>query len=289
MHKKPLHCSYGSTTTATNRKGRGNHTYGVQNAASHQYCKGFPFVKQHTLLSSRLSLIGAPFHCNCASPKSEQNELVSTGAELQQLLVLTLCPPHNMECDAAPDDIISPRGMSFDLGFTVMEKNNEAYVMSVAQSSPAMVAGVRPLYKVKFAFEQTLSSPFHFSDEAASTFGSVSFLSSTAPEIAVCHPSEHESKEAAEYALECARNGQQTSFLSFVKMFPFDVTKPFHCYKPAIFEGDKDPILYPVTIVFEKNSMNPKRIQQEEETTDNFNMFSLINIPFSKLMFCLKS
>jgi hypothetical protein len=192
-----------------------------------------------------------------------------------------MCPPHDIECDSSS----SPKSMSFDLGFTVMERNNQAYVMSVAKFSPAMVAGIKPFYKIKFAFEQTLTSPFRVSGEAP-THGSVSFLSSSVPEIAVYHASEQESKEAAEYALKCVQNGQEISFRSFCDMFPFDITKSSYCYKPALFGNDQDPILYPVTIVFEVNSTHPNKLPCEEHAA---NIYGLANIPLWRLLFCLQN
>lgn len=253
---------------------RGRYTYGVQNSTSLQYSKGFPFVKQPKFSRE----LAPPISCHCPSPDATDAVFVETAI---RPLVLTMCPPHDIECDS----LGSPKSISFDLGFTVMEKDNRAYVMSVAKSSPAMVAGIKPFYKIKYAFEQNLTSPFRVSGEGPS-HGSISFLYSSVPEIAVYHPSEQESKEAAEYALHCVQNGEEITFRHFCDMFPFDVAKSSYCYKPARFANAKDPILYPVTIVFEQNSIHPNKLPREERAG---NLFGLANFPFWRILFCLQT
>jgi hypothetical protein len=273
-------CSSGKSSyscplsNADNPGRRGRHTYGVQNAASQQYSKGFPFVKRTQFSNG----IRPPLSCHCTSPDAEGAIYMDATTSP---LVLTMCPPHDTEIDGSN----SPKNMSFDLGFTVMERNNRAYVMSVAKSSPAMVAGIKPFYKIKFAFEQNLTASFRVSGEGPNR-GSVSFLSSSVPDIAVYHPTEQESREAADYALKCVQNGEEISFQSFCDMFPFDITKSSYCYKPAIFGNAKDPILYPVTIVFEANSTHPNKLPYNEHT-DKF--FGLANIPIWKILFCLQN
>ena len=195
-------------------------TYGIQNAATLQYTKGFPFVKgKHTT---------------------------------SNIFSVTLCPPHDLE--AVSPGIV--KNLSFDLGFSVIktEKDNRAVVLFVAKNSPAALVGIQPMDTVKFAFTHTLSSPFRSKTQSLPAFGSVSLISDSKPAIAVYHVPELESMEAAEYAMNCVIDGAQTTFDEFAKLFPFDVTKSVYAHKPAQFELDEDPILYPVTVVFQRSS-----------------------------------
>ena len=248
-------------------------TYGIQNAASQQYVRGFPFVRENNLQPSAPKL-------PCSSRNSAVNGIDD---EAESLLVLTLCPPHDIEA-VSPGDL---KYLSFDLGFTIMEKNNRAYVMSVAKHSPAMLAGVQPFDRIKFAFAHTLSSPFRIQAQSSSSSGSISFLVEPEPAMAVYHASENESKEAAEYALSCVRNGQQTSFDGFTDLFPFDIMKSTHSHKPAQFTDDDDPILYPTTIVFERNSTHPDFL--DDEVKKNVDDMLVTVFPFLKFIFCLQS
>jgi hypothetical protein len=172
--------------------------------------------------------------------------------EKSSLLVLTFCPPTEVE-------LSSPHRaefISFDLGFSVMELNNHAYVASLLENSPAMRVGVRQLFKIKYAFSHTLSSYFRnqVDDLSLSFIGSITFLLNSHPEVAVYHVGEQETRAAAAYALSCVENGCRTTFQSFIAMFPFDITKPPDSYKPAKFVQGQDPILYPITVVFEKET-----------------------------------
>jgi hypothetical protein len=194
-------------------------TYGVQNInpTAAQYPQGFPFVRERHL--ARLDIF-----------------------------TVTLCPPHNVEF-ALSDTV------EFDLGFTVFksERYNCAVVDSVARSSPAAIVGVRPTDRIKFAFSHTLSSPFRTS---VSKFGSVTLLTNESDDIfppyAVYHAPEVESAQAAEYALSCLHEGNTTTFEEFTSFFPFDITKPLSMQSPTIYKVGDDPILYPVTVVFER-------------------------------------
>lgn len=195
-------------------------TYGVQNInpTAAQYLQGFPFVRERHL--ARLDIF-----------------------------TVTLCPPHNVEF-AVSDTV------EFDLGFTVFksERHNCAVVDSVARNSPAAIVGVRPTDRIKFAFSHTLSSPFRSS--SVSKFGSVTLLTSESEDIcppyAVYHAPEVESAQAAEYALSCIHEGYTTTFEEFQSFFPFDISKPLSMQSPTIYKVGDDPILYPVTVVFER-------------------------------------
>jgi hypothetical protein len=203
-------------------------TYGVQNinARTAQYVQGFPFVRGES---------GFPF----VKEKSSNPNIFS----------ITLCPPHNLES-------VTPDNVEFDLGFRVLksEKDNTAFVASVARHSPAAIVGIRPSDKIRFAFAHTLSSPFRAS---TSKFGSVSLLTHDSLDLstsfAVYHAPEVESVQAAEYAMACFGDGATTTFEEFNLLFPFDVTKPLGAHSPASFKVGQDPILYPITVVFERS------------------------------------
>jgi len=210
-------------------------TYGVQNinATTAQYAKGFPFVKGQ-------------------NPSSK-------------VFTLTLCPPHDLE--SVSQNFVE--NLSFDLGFTVLksEKRNAAFVASVAKNSPAAIAGVLPTDIIKFAFAHTLTSPFR---KPIPKFGSVSLLtcdsSDSSPAIAVYHAPEVETIEAAAYAMKCIDAGSEISFDCFRRLFPFDVSVPLRAYSPASFNSDEDPILYPVTVVFERSSSDDDFLPFDEVT-----------------------
>lgn len=195
-------------------------TYGVQNinATSAQYPQGFPFVRG--------------------------------GHTFTDIFSVTLCPPHNIEFALSET-------VEFDLGFTVLksERLNSAVVDSVAKNSPAAIVGVRPSDRIKFAFAHTLTSPFRTS---AFRFGSVSLLTNESFDLsmpyAVYHAPEVESAQAAEYAMACINEGDTTTFEEFKGLFPFDVTKPLGMHSPTTFKVGDDPILYPVTVVFERST-----------------------------------
>lgn len=177
-------------------------------------------------------------------------DLAMMGHEAKSsLLILTFCPPPEVELSSPQ----SAKFISFDLGFSVMEINNHAYVASCVENSPAMRVGVRRHFKIKYAFSHALSSVFRYQvDELCfSSVGPITFLVNAHPEVAVYHVGEQESRAAAAYALSCVENGYRTNFQSFIAMFPFDMTKPPDSYKPAMFSEGQDPILYPITVVFE--------------------------------------
>jgi hypothetical protein len=213
--------------------------YGVQNYSIDQYSQGFQFSKGSSIQSAKM----LPCHS-----LGYETLLTDQGTE-SSYLVLTFCPPHEVEMS-------SPRSanfISFDLGFSVIDINNQAYVVSLVENSPAMRVGVCLFYKIKFAFAHTLSSHFrnHIDDISLSSLGPISFLFESHPDVAVYHVGEQESRAAAAYAISCVQNGQSTSFQSFIAMFPFDITKPPDSYKPAEFVHGQEPILYPITVVFE--------------------------------------
>ncbi len=213
-------------------------TYGVQNLnpTVAQYAKGFPFIRD-----------GGVIHF---SPN---------------VFSVTFCPPHNLESEW--------ESLSFDLGFSVQksESHNKAFVAYLDKSSPAAIVGIAPSDIIKFAFTHTLSSPFRYK-HAPEKMGSVTLLtngiSDSAIPVAVYHSSDVESAQAAEYAMECTLNGAETTFNEFLALFPFDVTMPLWNESPATFHGYDDPILYPVTIVFEKGTYKEDVFLMLEEVVD---------------------
>ena len=80
------------------------------------------------------------------------------------------------------------------------------------------------------------------------------------PDVAVYYPLEQESIEVAKYAINCVKNGQNTMSDDFIKLFPSDIMKSAFSYTRAQFTNNDDPILYPVTIVFERNSTMTRTI-----------------------------
>jgi hypothetical protein len=218
-------------------------TYGVQNLnpTVAQYAKGFPFIRGGAV-----------------------NQI------LPNVFSVTFCPPHNLE-SVSQNTIWE--SLSFDLGFTVQksESRNKAFVASLDKNSPAAIVGIVPTDIIKFAFTHTLSSPFRCKP-VLEKLGSVSLLtydsSDSASPVAVYHPPDIESAQAAEYAMECTLNGAETTFNEFLALFPFDVTVPLWNESPATFHADEDPILYPVTIVFEKGTYEEDVYNMLEETMD---------------------
>ena len=216
-------------------------TYGVQNSASYQYSQGFPFCP----INERRDMQAIDEFYPWPSRSLTTNKRLHDHHEAQEssLLVLTLCPPHDIEW--TPPDIA--KFMSFDLGFSVMEKNNQACIESVVKNSLLMRFGVRPLYKIMLAFEDTLSSLFHsyaYEFSVSSCLGPISFLTESHPDVALYYSGEQESRAAAAYAMSCVRNGYETTYESFLDMFPFDIRETADSYKPAEFSPDQDPILY---------------------------------------------
>jgi hypothetical protein len=201
-----------------------------------QYAKGFPFVQESQILPNVFSA--------------------------------TLCPPHNLE--AVPHHTML-ESLSFDLGFTVQktERHNKAFEASLDKNSPAAIVGIKPTDIIKFAFIHTLSSPF-CNKPVLHKLGSVSLLTydsldSSSP-VAVYHPPDIESAEAASYAMECVVHGAETNFDEFLMLFPFDLTTPLWNESPATFHHNEDPILYPVTIVFERPTSDEDFIHIDEVT-----------------------
>jgi hypothetical protein len=213
-------------------------TYGVQNLNPRvaQYAKEFPFIRDKGVIHY--------------SPN---------------VFSVTFCPPHNLESEW--------ESLSFDLGFSVQksESHNKAFVASLDKNSPAAIVGIVPNDIIKFAFTHTLSSSFRC-ELVPEKMGSVSLLtigiSDSATPVAVYHPSDDESAKAAEYAMECTFNGAETTFDEFLALFPFDVTMPLWNESPATFHAYDDPILYPVTMVFEKVICKEDDIFSLEEVVD---------------------
>ncbi len=218
-------------------------TYGVQNLnpSMAQYAKGFPFARGGGV-----------------------NQI------LPSVFSVTFCPPHNLE---SVSQQTTWESLSFDLGFTVQksESLNKAFVASLDKNSPAAIVGIVPTDIIKFAFTHTLSSPFRCKP-VLEKLGSVSLLtydsSDLSSPIAVYHPPDIESAQAAEYAMECTLDGAETTFNEFLDLFPFDVTVPLWNESPATFHADDDPILYPVTIVFEKGTYKEDIFISLEEAVD---------------------
>ena len=69
---------------------------------------------------------------------------------------------------------------------------------------------------------------------------------------AVYHAPEVEAAQAVEYALSFLHEGNTTTFEEFSSFFPFDITKPLSMHSPTIYKVGDDPILYPVTVIFER-------------------------------------
>ena len=219
---------FGSTTSTSL-------SYGIQNinATTAQYVQGFPFVK--------------------------------SGQEMPNIFSVTLCPPHDLET-FSPEAVET---ISFDLGFTVSrssEGRSCAVVAEVVKNSPAAIVGIKVSDRIKFAVAHTLSSPFR---KPFPKLGSVSLLTydssfDSLPAIAVYHSSEVESVEAAEYALARIRQGAETTFQEFRSFFPFDVATPLSAHRPAIFKDNEDPILFPVTVVFERSKIDGNFLLQSD-------------------------
>jgi len=215
-------------------------TYGVLNCSGQRFLPGFPFRPKEYREEEA-----------CVAPSCADKGPRSKIIPPTKVFPVTFCPPHDLE-------LILPNlieHLSFDLGFTVMEADGVAYVASVMRNSPAELAGVRALDTIIFAFEHSLSSSFHnnkLSPSDKPSSATISVISPVEPILAVYHPTERESSLAAEYALDCAKKGSCTSFDNFCDLFVFDVTKPMYAHKPFVFEGRDEPVLYPVTIVFER-------------------------------------
>lgn len=219
---------FGSTTSTSL-------SYGIQNinATTAQYVQGFPFVK--------------------------------SGQEMPNIFSVTLCPPHDLE-SFSPEAVET---ISFDLGFTVSKSSEGrscAVVAEVVKNSPAAIVGIRSSDRIKFAVAHTLSSPFR---KPFPKLGSVSLLTydssfDSLPAIAVYHGSEVEAVEAADYALARICKGAETTFEEFRSFFPFDVATPLSAHRPAVFEDNEDPILFPVTVVFERSKIDGDFLMQSD-------------------------
>ena len=70
--------------------------------------------------------------------------------------------------------------------------------------------------------------------------------------------------EAADYALARICKGAETTFEEFRSFFPFDVATPLSAHRPAVFEDNEDPILFPVTVVFERSKIDGDFLMQSD-------------------------
>jgi hypothetical protein len=255
-------------------------TYGVLNCSGHRFLRGFPFLPH---LSEHKQ------HQPCTPPAcNEKSGRTAIKPPSTRIFPVTFCPPHDLE-------LVMPSALKYlsvDLGFTVVERGRFTYVSSVTTNSPAELAGVQALDTIKFAFEHSLSSSFHnqaLTPSEKLSSASISVISHLEPMLAVYHPTERESELAADYALECVKNGRETDYPDFCDMFVFDVTKSRYAHKPISFEGREEPVLYPVTIVFERGGGSSGAFNLDlndvRKTVDD--TYSKIN-PFLKYAFtCL--